>query len=431
MRAFESYANALTSYLTTLENRLFSEGLHTIGEPAGVDTVFSYLDALYSPSPQEMSATQSLGDGQHTTLPSTPTGAAMVSVPASGTLRLNNTSEAISQTSAAASGASTERNQLENRRNLAPETLRTIAAASLEMAETNDKDFSYTKSNSIIFRAIEAENSAKTAKEYSDGESVMSGLLKIDDWTYASWETNKAKAAFSGYGVNWYGALTDEDKFALQLLKNIDVPTFVYFQWLQWCREWGNKDAREQIQDLILTHSGLTMNAKSGARNEIDNRNNDIKDAIHVAYQLARNPAVELSSLIHAIEGGYVPPAPGGDLIRDGAGVLPTGSNIHALDPYRIPSNTALRRGQIAAEKIIRAHRQNNDGAFPETVAVTLWGLDVIKTKGESIGIVLGLIGAEPVREATGRIVSFDLIPPKAVGEASSRRGSISIRNIP
>ena len=31
-----------------------------------------------------------------------------------------------------------------------------------------------------------------------------------------------------------------------------------------------------------------------------------------------------------------------------------------------------------------QAHREANDGAWPETVAVNLWGLDSIKTKGES-----------------------------------------------
>ena len=42
---------------------------------------------------------------------------------------------------------------------------------------------------------------------------------------------------------------------------------------------------------------------------------------------------------------------------------------------------------------------------------MTLWGLDTIKTKGESIGILLGLVGAEPIREGTGRIVGFEFIP--------------------
>jgi len=41
-------------------------------------------------------------------------------------------------------------------------------------------------------------------------------------------------------------------------------------------------------------------------------------------------------------------PAPGGDL-RDGSGVLP-GSDIHALDPYRMPSPGAYERGAIAQQ---------------------------------------------------------------------------------
>ena len=40
-------------------------------------------------------------------------------------------------------------------------------------------------------------------------------------------------------------------------------------------------------------------------------------------------------------------------------------------------------RGQLAAEEIIRQHREVNSGNFPETTAVTLWGLDAIKTRGE------------------------------------------------
>lgn len=56
------------------------------------------------------------------------------------------------------------------------------------------------------------------------------------------------------------------------------------------------------------------------------------------------------------------------------------------------------------------------DSLYPETVAVTLWGLDTIKTKGESVAILLSLVGAVPVREGTGRIVSFDLIPLEELG---------------
>lgn len=46
------------------------------------------------------------------------------------------------------------------------------------------------------------------------------------------------------------------------------------------------------------------------------------------------------------------------------------GRNIHALDPYRMPSQAALERGRAAAEGILKAHRDANNGAYPETVAV-------------------------------------------------------------
>ncbi|PSM50918.1 magnesium chelatase subunit H [Chroococcidiopsis sp. CCALA 051] len=123
----------------------------------------------------------------------------------------------------------------------------------------------------------------------------------------------------------------------------------------------------------------------------------------------------ELTNLLRGLNGEYIPPAPGGDLLRDGMGVLPTGRNIHALDPYRMPSPAAYERGKAIAQNIISQHLQEH-GAYPETVAVMLWGLDAIKTRGESLGILLELVGAEPIKEGTGRIVRYGLKPLAQVG---------------
>jgi magnesium chelatase subunit H len=67
-------------------------------------------------------------------------------------------------------------------------------------------------------------------------------------------------------------------------------------------------------------------------------------EAARIVDLLDRNTE-ELDNLMIAIGGGYVPPAPGGDLLRDGTAVLPTGRNIHALDPYRMPSALAWEKG--------------------------------------------------------------------------------------
>jgi magnesium chelatase subunit H len=134
-----------------------------------------------------------------------------------------------------------------------------------------------------------------------------------------------------------------------------------------------------------------------------------IKEAQNI-QDLLNQTTEELTNLLRGLNGEYILPAPGGDLLRDGMGVLPTGRNIHALDPYRMPSPAAYERGREIARKIIAQHLEEN-GKYPETVAVMLWGLDVIKTKGESLGILLELVGAEPIKEGTGRIVRYELKP--------------------
>jgi magnesium chelatase subunit H len=133
-------------------------------------------------------------------------------------------------------------------------------------------------------------------------------------------------------------------------------------------------------------------------------------DALRVCQLLERS-GEELDHLLAGLGGHYIPPAPGGDLLRDGPGVLPTGRNIHALDPYRMPSPGALIRGREIALRILEKHRSENGGAWPETVALMLWGLDAIKTRGESLAILLELVGADVVKEATGRIARYELRP--------------------
>jgi magnesium chelatase subunit H len=133
-------------------------------------------------------------------------------------------------------------------------------------------------------------------------------------------------------------------------------------------------------------------------------------EAVEIRDLLAMN-SQEITGMHRALDGEWVPPAVGGDLLRDGKGVLPTGRNIHALDPYRMPSAAAEARGAAVADGILKQHQDANDGAYPETVSVNLWGLDAIKTKGESVGIVLRLVGARAVKEGTGRVARYELIP--------------------
>ena len=176
----------------------------------------------------------------------------------------------------------------------------------------------------------------------------------------------------------------------------------------------GEVPNEEELKSYLEAYFGEKIGDITQDFRERDTDNLVNKDAETIRELLMQNTD-ELTNLLRGLNGEYIPAAPGGDLLRDGSGVLPTGRNIHALDPYRMPSPAAYERGREIAQKIITQHLEENDN-YPETVAVMLWGLDAIKTRGESIGILLELVGAEPVKEGTGRIVRYELKSLTEVG---------------
>jgi magnesium chelatase subunit H len=127
---------------------------------------------------------------------------------------------------------------------------------------------------------------------------------------------------------------------------------------------------------------------------------------------LATNP--ELDAIVHALDGGFIRPAPGGDLLRTPA-VLPTGRNLHGFDPFRIPSAHAMMQGAQQAKQIIARHLAEGH-AFPESVALVLWGTDNLKTEGGPIGQALALLGARPRFDSYGRIAGATLVPLAELG---------------
>ena len=118
----------------------------------------------------------------------------------------------------------------------------------------------------------------------------------------------------------------------------------------------------------------------------------------------------EIPALLNALAGRYTPPVPGGDLIRS-PDILPTGRNIHAFDPFRMPTEFACRDGAKQAQNLLDTHY-----SLPRTVALVLWGSDNIKSDGGPIGQALALMGAKPRFDSFGRLSGADLIPLSDLG---------------
>jgi magnesium chelatase subunit H len=122
----------------------------------------------------------------------------------------------------------------------------------------------------------------------------------------------------------------------------------------------------------------------------------------------------EIPSLLHALDAGYLHPAPGGDLLRS-TDVLPTGRNLHGFDPFRIPSAFAVQDGMRQADRVLARHLADTQ-TLPETVAMVLWGTDNLKTEGGPIGQVLWLMGAAPRHDSYGRLCGARLLPLETLG---------------
>jgi magnesium chelatase subunit H len=122
----------------------------------------------------------------------------------------------------------------------------------------------------------------------------------------------------------------------------------------------------------------------------------------------------EIAGILRALDGRFVPPAPGGDVMRNPQ-VLPTGRNLHGFDPFRIPSAFAVRDAQRQTERLLERHAQDGHG-LPETVALVLWGTDNLKTEGTPLAQALALMGAAPRFDSYGRLAGASLVPLEELG---------------
>jgi len=122
----------------------------------------------------------------------------------------------------------------------------------------------------------------------------------------------------------------------------------------------------------------------------------------------------EVEGILKALDGRYIRPAPGGDLMRTPE-ILPTGRNLHGFDPFRIPSAYAVKDGAEQAQRLLLRHLDDGN-PLPETVALVLWGTDNLKSEGAPIAQALALMGVKPRFDAYGRLAGATLIPQAELG---------------
>ncbi|MCC9710998.1 cobaltochelatase subunit CobN [Streptomyces sp. MNU76] len=137
--------------------------------------------------------------------------------------------------------------------------------------------------------------------------------------------------------------------------------------------------------------------------------------AREVVPRLAATTA-ELDHTVHALDGGFVPAGPSGSPLRGLVNVLPTGRNFYSVDPKAVPSRLAWETGQALADSLLERYRADN-GEWPTSVGLSLWGTSAMRTAGDDVAEALALLGVRPVwDDASRRVTGLEAVPAEELG---------------
>ncbi|ORE96483.1 cobaltochelatase subunit CobN [Stappia sp. 22II-S9-Z10] len=124
----------------------------------------------------------------------------------------------------------------------------------------------------------------------------------------------------------------------------------------------------------------------------------------------------EITGVLTALDGRFVPPGPSGAPSRGRPDVLPTGRNFYSVDSRAVPTPAAWEIGRRSAELVLTRHLQDH-GDWPSSVALSCWGTANMRTGGDDIAQALALIGAKPTWDpASRRVTGYEIRPLAVLG---------------
>lgn len=119
----------------------------------------------------------------------------------------------------------------------------------------------------------------------------------------------------------------------------------------------------------------------------------------------------ELTNTLAALGGSFISPGPSGAPTRGMADILPTGRNFYSVDPQAIPSPAAWKVGIAMGDALLERYLKD-EGKYPQSIGIIIWGTGTMRTKGDDIAEILYLMGVRPVWEpSSGRVKGIEVIP--------------------
>lgn len=201
----------------------------------------------------------------------------------------------------------------------------------------------------------------------------------------------------------------------------------------------GDIRAEAQVQgvehDLGLDSAGCSAEAITRIdRFVCDIKESQFGEGLHVwgraprgdvPFAATQSVASERQSLLDALDGRRIAAGPSGSPYRGRRDVLPTGRNMFTTDPRAVPTRAAYTQGVRLADELVRRHLQD-EGNWPRSLIVDLWGSATMRTAGEEFAMALHLLGVRPVWDAgSERVSGIEVLP---IAELDRPRVDVTLR---
>jgi len=124
--------------------------------------------------------------------------------------------------------------------------------------------------------------------------------------------------------------------------------------------------------------------------------------------------AEEMGSLTNGLSGGFVPTGQAGHLATGRERIFPTGRNFHSQDLRSMPTPAAWKVGVEMGEQLLEKYL-TEEGAYPESIGVTLWSSDAFVAEGELTAQCLWLLGCKPCWRPDGRVDGLEVLTGDAL----------------
>ncbi|MCL0058121.1 cobaltochelatase subunit CobN [Dehalococcoidia bacterium] len=257
-----------------------------------------------------------------------------------------------------------------------------------ELADTQIRDGLHTLGEPPVDSRLDEFLVALTRLSNGDVPSLRQSLAEMKGYDYDNLLANRGKLQSDGKSG---GHIIEElHELSLQLVKRFHDDGF-----------------REESIDAI-------------AGEVLGESNFNIKRVLtYIMNSIVPNLAAttdELTNTLLAASGGFIPPGPSGAPTRGMADILPTGRNFYSVDPQSIPSPAAWRVGVALGDALLERYLKD-EGKYPESIGIVIWGSGTMRTKGDDIAEIFYLMGVKPIwEESSGRVKGIEVIPLEELG---------------